>query len=707
MGCGNLFGTTTNTSNQSTQSGNANTSNNLWNDPGVQSFFQQYQNQYSPSNIAGVQAPVNSYETNAANAQSGLAAPATGIANNGISTADIQRFMSPYIQSVVDPTERAINQQNQMALSNINGSSALKGALGNNTGQQAAYYAGVEPGQTAEIANLYNQGFGQASNLAGQSAQTQLAGVNAATGANTAAFGQGQGIQQTNLQNQLLPFSLTDQAATGIQNYGNLAGTNVNTSGTSSGTGTSTTSPGAGTVGLGILGALASFSAGGSVTPSATANGAGSDDFHGKVMKAFHMIQGMKEHARGGMVHRDMGGDVGLGSWAPVVTPATPDGPTSLQKLGGGLADFSKNLGGAKPADTGLGQSQSALAQMVSGAAAASALRPMRPYGGAVDDDAGDAPSWGSRAWDALGNFFHVPDSVKAGLEAYPAAAQRIMANPEGTASGLARGVLNAFPVVGPTANLMEAAPEVVRGFASLGRPPQASAMASVPDDDGMTPYGPAVYGDREMAFAPPADTASASPVSIDEQSSITPGRETLPWKVGASDVPPPVARPTASAAVPASSGHWYDGISMPFSKGVWAGEQATPRQRFGLALTQFGAGNPAAGFGKAAMDYSANAPIVSRLQSEALKAAHDTSLDYQIQSSNALAAAQRQQEIQRMQGLNTLAKQMNMPLAKVAAMTAKPPTPPPVPGAEWYPDWGGWHVPDPNRPGKFLKYNP
>lgn len=682
MGCGNLFGTTTNTSNQSTQSGTANTSNNLWNDPGVQSFFQQYQNQYSPSNIASVQAPVNAYETNAANAQSGLTAPATSIANQGITPASIQAFMSPYIQSVVDPTERAINQQNQMALSNINGNSALKGALGNNTGQKAAYYAGVEPGQTAEIANLYNQGFGQASNLAGTSAQTQLAGVNAATGANTAAFNQGQGIQQTNLQNQLLPFSLTDQAATGIQNYGNLAGTNVATSGQSTGSGTSSTNPGAGTVGLGILGAILGAARGGAIPslhepakeqPKTT----GDDEFHGKVMKAFHMIQGMKEHARGGMVHRDMGGDVGLGSWAPVVTPAT-DGPTSLQKLGGGLTDFSKGLDATKPADTGLGQSQSALSQMLSGAAAAS--RPMRPYGGAVglpgspsgpavtDDEYDLNPFYSAvgSAWDKLKGFGSRQMQAVQDYDASPAPSMR------------------------PYAPMADDVPAILRS-----RHEDAPvAMASA--DAGM--FSPNVQFD---------DTEAQSPMSMADSPAAPPAREALPWKIGASDVPPPAARPTASASAPASSGHWYDGISMPFSKGVWAGEQATPLQRFGAALTQVGAGNPFAGYGKAMMEYPEGAPTVSKLQSEALKAAHDTSLDYQIQSSNALAAAQRQQELQRIQGLKAISKRSGTSINDIAKMTAAPPGPPPVPGAEWYPAYGGWHVPDPNRPGKFLKYNP
>ena len=762
---GNLFSTKTSNTTNSNESGTANTANNLWNDPGVQSFFQQYQNQYSPSNIASVQAPVNSYETNAANAQAGAAAPAAGIANNGITSASIQQYMSPYIQSVVNPTLQAQNIQNQQGLSNLGGNAALRGALGNNTGSGAAYLAGVQPAQEATIAGLYNQGYGQAENTAAQSAQTQLAGVNAATGANTAAFNQGQGIQQTNLQNQLLPYGLTDQAATGLQNYGNLAGQNTATTGTSSGTSTGTTTPGAGTVAAGLLGTIlsgfklsderikdnvkpigATFdgqpiykynlkgspqteiglmaqdverrdpgavgSAGGvkSVDYDRATKGAerasggsvgGEDEFHGKVMKAFHMIQGMKEHARRGAIHRDIGGgidgDVGMGSWMPTVTPASSDdGPSASQKIGSGLTNFAKQMSAAPQGDGGLGKQQSALSQMLSSAAASTMPRPMRPYGGAVDDDSGDAPSWGSRAWDALGSFFHVPDSVRAGLEAYPAAAQRVMANPEGTASGLAHGVLNAFPMVGSTANLMSSAPDAIRGMASLGHPAQAAAAAApMADDDGMTPYGPAVYGDREMAFAPPTDTAPASPAAMDEQSSITPMRETLPWKVGASDVP---ARPTASSGPPALSDHWWNKIPVPFSEGVWAGEQPSASQRLGAALTQIGDRNPFAGFGKAIMEYPGETAKVNLTQAEALKAAHDANLGYQIQSSNALAAAQRQQEIQRLQGLKALSKQKGWSVDTVAALT-RPSSPGAFVGEDGY-----WYRPDPNNPGALIK---
>ena len=755
---GNLFSTKTSNTTNSNESGTANTANNLWNDPGVQSFFQQYQNQYSPSNIASVQAPVNSYETNAANAQAGAAAPAAGIANNGITSASIQQYMSPYIQSVVNPTLQAQNIQNQQGLSNLGGNAALRGALGNNTGSGAAYLAGVQPAQEATIAGLYNQGYGQAENTAAQSAQTQLAGVNAATGANTAAFNQGQGIQQTNLQNQLLPFSLTDQAGTGLQNYGNLAGTDTTSTGTSSGTSTGTTTPGLGTVAAGLIGAalsggklsderikdnikpigstfdgqpiykynlkgspqteiglmaqdverrdpgaVGSFGGIKSVDYDRATKGAeranggsvgGEDEFHGKVMKAFHMIQGMKAHARGGMVHRDMGGDVGMGSWAPVVTPSSDDGPSTSQQIGSGLTDFSKKMSAAPQGDGGLGKQQQALAQMLSSAASSTMPRPMRPYGGGVpalgtggspDDYSGDPGLAGGQSGPAMSPY---------DLQSTPAS----------------RALGSAWDWFKKTGKA-DAAPDP-SGIAPInrtgvGRMSSPGDMPGSGDDPGM--FAPTVQFGDTNAQSPMAQ----SPMAMAGTPDAPPAREILPWKVGASDVPPPSAAPAASA--PAAKGSsWRDYLPSIASDGVWAGEQATPMQRFGAALTQIGDRNPFAGYGQAIMSQQRQrledmkgTPTVSLLQSEALKAAHDADLNYQINSSNQLAAAKNQQEIKRLQGLKAFSKRTGTPLDNVVRMTAAPPGPPPVPGAEWYPAYGGWHVPDPDRPGKYLKVNP
>lgn len=265
------------------------TQNNLWDNPNLQNFLSGYTNQYS--NAGNFSAPVNSWQTGAAGNQANVANPgnlttafgaANGVAQDGISSGDISKFMSPYISNVVNPTIAAQNLQNQQALSNIDGSSAAKGALGNNTGQKAAYMAGVQPQQQAQIASLYNSGYGQATNTAAQNAGVKLQGAGtagsltgAASGANTALGNLGQNVWQSNYANSMAPYSLYNQGVQGFQGFGSLAG--MNTSGTTNGTtnssGSTTPSPWA--QGMSVLGTLFGMADGGSIPEYSGGGGTG------------------------------------------------------------------------------------------------------------------------------------------------------------------------------------------------------------------------------------------------------------------------------------------------------------------------------------------------------------------------------------------------------------------------------------------------
>lgn len=265
------------------------TQNNLWDNPNLQNFLSGYTNQYS--NAGNFSAPVNSWQTGAAGNQANVANPgnlttafgaANGVAQDGISSGDISKFMSPYISNVVNPTIAAQNLQNQQALSNIDGSSAAKGALGNNTGQKAAYMAGVQPQQQAQIASLYNSGYGQATNTAAQNAGVKLQGAGtagsltgAASGANTALGNLGQNVWQSNYSNSMAPYSLYNQGVQGFQGFGSLAG--MNTSGTTNGTtnssGSTTPSPWA--QGMSVLGTLFGMADGGSIPEYSGGGGTG------------------------------------------------------------------------------------------------------------------------------------------------------------------------------------------------------------------------------------------------------------------------------------------------------------------------------------------------------------------------------------------------------------------------------------------------
>lgn len=547
----------------SSQQGTSSTQNNLWSQ--ASPFAQQYLQQYSPGNIASVQSPINAWQTGALSNQSSLFSPVAGIANQGISAADISKYMSPYLSSVIEPTKALQAQQNEQALSSLRGNMAAKGALGNNVGTEAAYLSGVVPGQQAVLGNLLNQGYGQAGQLAAQSANTQLQGAQTGSGLAQGQFNMGETARLAELQNMLTPFSLFSQGIQGLTGLGGLAGSTVNTSGTSTGTGTGTTTatPSLGGILSGLAGlGLGFFADGGRVKGMPSFH---DEPFEQKVVKAFNVIQDLKHKARGGMVGRAEGGDVGLGSWTPVVTPE-PQGPSAYQKFGEGLKGFSQATQDAENksmqgSGLNLGAEQQALGQFLSGMA--NSNRPMYPYGGAVPDYAGIPGLPGS------------PSGVTDD--------ERPVADPH-TLWRRWRAALNSG----------EMNPAMDR------TPNPGYETATVSPNDAMTPIfavGPDA-GIGSIDSAPISDLPRARMEPTSAMMPPLPERKPFqaPRGLGASDVPPP-------ARAPAPKSHWYDGISKPFSTGVWAGQEATPLQRIGAALTQVG-DSPFKGYGEAIMGW-------------------------------------------------------------------------------------------------------
>lgn len=393
----------------SSQTGKSNTQGNLW--PEIQPFLQNYLSQYSSENLANASSPINAYQTGAADQQSGVAGSLTGaqnaaagVANNGISASDIQSFMSPYTQSVIDPTIQSFKDLNAATTSDINGNLAKNNALGNsnNSSSRARVLAPIQNQQQAQIASLYNTGYGQARDTAAQSAGLKVQGAgtqgqvaNAQTGANTALGNLGQTIQQDVYANNLTPYSLQNQGTQGLATLGNIAGSNTQSSGTATGTSTTTANPSMWSDGKNLL-SLGSTLAG--MIPMASGGAVGSelkpyssDDLHEKVGKAFRLFHNLRKEASGGRIEPfAFGGDVGLESWAPTVTPADPVTPASnegfMKTLGGKLGKVADSMGDdPKGKDdplagpSALGQQQQALGSFLDGLQ-------HRPYGGAVED---------------------------------------------------------------------------------------------------------------------------------------------------------------------------------------------------------------------------------------------------------------------------------------------------------------------------------
>lgn len=234
-------------------------------------------NQFGGELVAPINAQQNTGISNlntAAGAYQPYINNALGIAQQSaqpITAQQIQQYMSPYAQQVIDATQAQFANQNTQEQQRVLGNAAAQGALGGNRVgiTQAALANQQQLAQAPVIAGLYNQGYGQALNTALTEQQMQqagaanlgglgIAGQNAglqAAGAQIDAGSLQQKIQQAMdaaaydqfLQQQAYPFQTTQWLA-GI-------GTGV---GSQMG-GTNTTKQSAPSTGSQILGGISSF----------------------------------------------------------------------------------------------------------------------------------------------------------------------------------------------------------------------------------------------------------------------------------------------------------------------------------------------------------------------------------------------------------------------------------------------------------------
>lgn len=121
----------------------------------------------------------------------------------------IQQYLNPYTQNVVDTTNAQLTHDNGVQMAGLQGNQISQGALGGNaTGVAKAILAGQQGRTMASTdAGLYQQGYGQAVNTAQQQQQLGLAGANAQanygiSGQGAALAGAGQQINAGTLQQQ-------------------------------------------------------------------------------------------------------------------------------------------------------------------------------------------------------------------------------------------------------------------------------------------------------------------------------------------------------------------------------------------------------------------------------------------------------------------------------------------------------------------------
>jgi hypothetical protein len=111
---------------------------------------------------------------------------------------DVKGFMSPYQENVVDATMRRLAQSRAERDAATKASLAASRAFGNERrGVYEAQLAGEQDLNTAQtLANLYQQGYGQAAGLASNLPAQQLAGASQLAGFGTQALSQDQARQQ-------------------------------------------------------------------------------------------------------------------------------------------------------------------------------------------------------------------------------------------------------------------------------------------------------------------------------------------------------------------------------------------------------------------------------------------------------------------------------------------------------------------------------
>ena len=187
---------------------------------------------------------------------------------------NVQGFMSPYQENVVDATMRRLAQSRAERDAATKASLAASKAFGNERrGVYEAQLAGEQDLNTAQtLANLYQQGYGQAAGLASQLPTQQLAGASQLAGFGAQALSQEQaraqmlaqaGVTQRDMAQQNLNLAYQDFLAQ--RGYpteqlkilqSGIAGTPATTSST-----TTSTTPGQGFLGtasdvVGVLGSL-------------------------------------------------------------------------------------------------------------------------------------------------------------------------------------------------------------------------------------------------------------------------------------------------------------------------------------------------------------------------------------------------------------------------------------------------------------------
>lgn len=219
------------------------------------------------------QSNVGAYQPYLAGAQSALTSGTTP------AYANVDQYMSPYINDVVKATQNQFALQNAQQLQQVRGNAAAQGALGGDREGVAEALAAQAQNmaQAPVIAGLYNTGYQNALNTAGADASRQLqaAQLYGSLGGQAQQYGQNdinslynlgaqqQANEQANLTSQwqnsqnalAYPFQTGQYYAGLLGSLGGLEGSTSTGSSSGTGTGTGTVTPAQPSLGAQLLGA--------------------------------------------------------------------------------------------------------------------------------------------------------------------------------------------------------------------------------------------------------------------------------------------------------------------------------------------------------------------------------------------------------------------------------------------------------------------
>ena len=535
--------------------------------PEVLDYWKSISGMFDPSQWQGV--GPDQYQTDAAGRAAGFVnslypavGTAFGIGATGIDPRSISSFMNPYQDEVIRKGLDDMESGHAMERATTMGQAAKLGALSGTNPLVARNLLNQKQGdeRSGFISNLRNQGFDKASNLAAQSAQTQLAGlgqmgnlVNQQAGINQGQFGMGTQFWNQGWQNAMMPYQIGQWGSGLLGQLSPYSG--QQTHGTSFGNSTTTGSPSPFSIFGNLVGLGANLFSDERVKENVAVIG---ETFDGQPIYRYNYIGDPRTT---------------IGLMAQDVEQTNPE---AVGEVGGvKVVDYDKALSRAEPREEAMADGGSvgtppsdphakfrAAFDVVSGMMAkARGGSVMQPYA-----DGGAIPSWSTPLpiemeapkAPAIGSWDTTVTPASSGMDW------------KKLGEGVAKAGADSQPDLGGGRSPLADQQNALSRFL-------ASTLRGAP----TFPQGGVVreWGEQGPVFAENDDSPSG----------LTPPLSEPVERATLSEIVPTSARMSVEPATPVADksprGGWLGKFLPGLNEGHWVGDESTPTQRLGLAL--------------------------------------------------------------------------------------------------------------------------